>query len=253
MTEELPLCECGCGLRVTKKENRFINRVASFKENKLKPIPELSLCECGCGLYALPRKRFIHGHNSKGDNNPMKNPDTAKKISKNLTGVPYSVDRLIAHRKDRRKEKDPLPNGWEIKTGKMAENKNCGIYLGNIAEHLLSKIYPNVQVMPQGNPGYDFICGKGLKIDVKSSTVIKNRKHAWFFTINKNAIPNYFILIAFDNRENFNILHWWLIPGYILNNKFTVNISESTLSKWSEYEQSISKAITHCNEMRVVQ
>ena len=47
MTELLPFCECGeCGLRVTKKGNRFIN-----------------------------------GHNSRGDNNPSKLPGVGRKIS----------------------------------------------------------------------------------------------------------------------------------------------------------------------------
>lgn len=83
MTEELPLCECGCGLRVTKLGNRFIHghylrgkkfskktiieREKKRKENKSKPIPERKLCKCGCGELAEPRNDYIHGHNMKGD------------------------------------------------------------------------------------------------------------------------------------------------------------------------------------------
>ncbi len=63
MTEELlPFCECGeCGLRVTK-----------------------------------PGNRFITGHNIRGNNNPMKNPDTAKKMSELKTGVPKSPEHCAA-------------------------------------------------------------------------------------------------------------------------------------------------------------
>ena len=32
--------------------------------------PQPQLCECGCEDYAKPGKRFISGHNSKGENNP---------------------------------------------------------------------------------------------------------------------------------------------------------------------------------------
>ena len=55
MTEEelLPFCECGCGERVTKLGNRF-----------------------------------IHGHHIRGENNPMKNPDIAKKMSVATLGIP---------------------------------------------------------------------------------------------------------------------------------------------------------------------
>lgn len=57
----------------------------------------------------------------------------------------------------KQRAKSPLPNGWEILKGPITKNKECSDYLGcYIAERLLSKIYPDVQVMPHGNPGYDF-------------------------------------------------------------------------------------------------
>lgn len=247
---DLSFCQCGCGGLV----NPGYNYIKGHNRCKTpwRPKTEAQLCSCGCGELAKPGNKFIDGHQNRGNNNPMKNPDTAKKISNILTGVSFSIERLAAHRRDRRKEKPPLPNGWETKTGKMATNKDCGAYLGNIAEQLLSTIFPDVQVMPQGNPGYDFICNRGLKIDVKSSTILKDRKHAWVFAIDRNEIPDYFICIAFDNRKNFNILHWWIIPGHVLNDRYNVNISKSTLHKWSQYEQSIDKILVCCNEMKAV-
>lgn len=114
------LCECGCGQRVKKKENRYIHNHHTKgtakpksppqpcecgcgemanpgkkyifghnrkgKPGKKKPKPEPKLCECGCGEYANYGKRFISGHNSKNNNCPSKKPGVGEKISKSLTG-----------------------------------------------------------------------------------------------------------------------------------------------------------------------
>lgn len=73
MTEELSLCECGCGERVSKAGNRFIHSHNSRGENNpnWKPKSEPKLCECGCGGLASPGKRFIWGHGSRGENHSM--------------------------------------------------------------------------------------------------------------------------------------------------------------------------------------
>lgn len=66
MNEELlPLCECGCGLRVTRKGNRFLSGHNRCKM-PWKPKPEPQLCKCGCGELAEPGNRFIHGHGCRG-------------------------------------------------------------------------------------------------------------------------------------------------------------------------------------------
>lgn len=134
----------------------------------------------------------------------------------------------------------------------MTENKTCSMFLGvHIAEQVLSKVFNNVEVMPMNNPGYDFICNHGKKIDVKSSCDQKhNQSHKWSFAIGKNTIPDYFLCIAFDNRESLTPLYLWLIPGHVLNMKTSTRIAESTLSKWSEYELPIDKVITCCDTLR---
>jgi len=135
----------------------------------------------------------------------------------------------------------------------MSENKSCTRYLGcHIAEQVLSKVFKGVQIMPPNNPGYDFICGKGYKIDVKSSCrlIKNNRNDSWLFRINKNKTPNYFLCLAFDNRKNLNPEHIWLIKGLLVNEQVGISISESRLNKWSEYEQPIDKVINCCNIMR---
>ena len=69
MTESLlPFCECECGKRVSKPENKFIRGHNRRGKDHSKPKPEAQLCECGCGEYALPGNRFIFGHGSRKDN-----------------------------------------------------------------------------------------------------------------------------------------------------------------------------------------
>jgi len=105
--------------------------------------------------------------------------------------------------------------------------------------------------MPTGNPGYDFLCSKGYKIDVKSATKSKSR-NGWMFKISKNRIADYFLLLAFDNRENLNPQHLWLIPAVILNDKKNTTIAPSTLEKWSKYEldNKLNDVIACCTTLR---
>lgn len=136
----------------------------------------------------------------------------------------------------------------------MSENKECTSYLGvhitehDIAENILNSIYKNVVRMPYGNPGYDFICDN-YKIDAKSSCILNNR-NSWKFNIKRNIITDYFLCIAFDNREYLNPMHIWLIPGHILNHLVGATISLSTLDKWSEYERNINDVILCCDIMK---
>jgi hypothetical protein len=107
---ELPLCECGCGERVSKVGNRFISghnkgflgktHSQESKEKMLesrettKPIPEPQLCECGCGELAKPSKRFIWGHNRQGKEMPI---GTRKRISEIVNANPYTGGSIVFH------------------------------------------------------------------------------------------------------------------------------------------------------------
>lgn len=99
------------------------------------------------------------------------------------------------------------------KSSPMSENEDCSMYLGaHVAERVLSKIFEDVKRMPINNHGFDFICKKGYKIDVKSAT-LANRPSTyghWSFGINYNDIADYFLLIGFDDRENLEPMHIWL-------------------------------------------
>lgn len=139
---------------------------------------------------------------------------------------------------------------YKSSDGGMENNKLCSQYLGiHIAERILSYIYPNVERMSHNNRGYDFICGKGYKVDVKSVCHIKDINGRWVFPIRKNKIPNFFLCLAFDNREDLNPKHIWLIPGHIINDKTGAGISESTLKRWKQYEQPIDDVMSCCNNL----
>ena len=130
-------------------------------------------------------------------------------------------------------------------------NKDSTVYLGvNVAEKLLSNLFQNkLEIMPYGNRGYDFICGKGLKIDSKCSTLHKDGK--WSFSINKNTTADYFACIAMDDRENLTPIHFWLIPGKDVNTKASISIAPHKIDKWIKYWQPLDKIFTCCTEMKV--
>jgi len=137
--------------------------------------------------------------------------------------------------------------------GGSATNPNCSLYLGVvIAEQILSNVFKNVERTPPNNPGYDFICSKGLKIDVKSSCNLKYHPNNWAFTIKRNQEADYFLCIAFDNRKDLNPQHVWLIPASGVNHLVGASISISTLDKWAEYEltDKLDDVISCCDTMK---
>lgn len=129
-------------------------------------------------------------------------------------------------------------------------NETCSNWLGSRAEAILEHVFEYVKCMPYNNPGFDFICKGGYKIDVKSSC---QRSHgnwspAYTFCISRNKTADYFLCLAFDNRENLNPLHIWLIPGSDINNYTGIGISESTVTKWDKYKiDKIDDIVLYCN------
>lgn len=109
--------------------------------------------------------------------------------------------------------------------------------------------------MPYGNQRFDFICGRGYKIDVKSACRYRQKENwsdQWAFHIDKNTAADYFMCLAFDDREDLNPEHVWFLPASLVNDKIHVSISESTLQKWSRYElhDKLEKIIGCCNTLR---
>jgi hypothetical protein len=171
-------------------------------------------------------------------------------ISKARIGIKFSDGHLVNLKIASLREKQPLKNGWKSKLSDITTNKESATYLGSIAEIILSHIYQDVRVMPRGNHGYDIICNKDFLIDIKSSA-IGDKYGYWTFGITHNLIADYFLCIAFNNREDLNTpAHLWMIPGYVINHLDNAKISKSTIDKWSEYELSLDKLTTCCNSRK---
>ena len=101
----------------------------------------------------------------------------------------------------------------------MSENVDCAHYLGTyIAERkygriILPEIFGNIErEMPYGNPKYDFVVTGNIKIDIKSCCLRKLKGWiGWEPHIRFNNVTDYFVILAFDDRENLNLIHVWLI------------------------------------------
>ena len=135
----------------------------------------------------------------------------------------------------------------------MSENKECSSFLGVfVAERVLSHVFRDVEVMPYGNKGFDFICNNGKKIDVKSACIRRSSSGTlrWAFSIKRNKIADYFLCLAFDSREDLNPLHAWLLPGEKLNRFIGTSIHPSTINKWDDYKLDINKVVSCCNSMK---
>lgn len=169
--------------------------------------------------------------------------DTHKDEIKRNNKIYYEANREKINAANRKR--------WYINGGKpMCINKSCPVFLGvHIAEQILSKAFKDVETMPYGNTGFDFICNKGKKIDVKSACVSKHGLHkgSWSFGIRKNQTADFFLCLAFDNRDDLTPLHMWLIPSKKINYLTCAGISKSTILKWDEYKLNIN-AVTNCCE-----
>lgn len=276
----MTLCGCGCGQEV-KQGRAFISGHNNCK-TPWTPIPEPTLCECGCGEYATPGRQFIRGHYTRL-HNPMKNPEIAKKTRKVLDASPIcklcgEVLTDVNWRPSDKTKRNCICKTCENERDKqiyidhhdkklewmrlrrrangglsMAENKECASYLGiHITENVVYHIFKNITRMPYNNPGYDFICGIGYLIDSKSSCMYirPGKSPIWNFRINRNKIADYFVLVAFDNRDDLELKHVWMIPGNIINNNVSVSISTTTIDKWNKYSIDMGKALACCDAMK---
>lgn len=132
----------------------------------------------------------------------------------------------------------------------LGENKDSSKYLGEvIAERLLPAYFKDVKRMPQNNPGYDFICANGYKIDVKSSCrAFAAGYNRWVFNIRHNLVADYFLCIAFDNRTSLTPVHVWLIPKDLSGGKLmqTIQDTPTGILMWKKYEKPIDQALECC-------
>lgn len=135
----------------------------------------------------------------------------------------------------------------------MSENRKCSSFLGvHVAERVLSHIFKNVQKMPYGNPGFDFRCSRDYLVDVKASCRRHHKTGAdnWIFQVKKNQTADYFLCLAFDNRDSLNPEHIWLIPAAEINDRIGIGISETRTDKWDKYALDIDRVSVCCNILR---
>lgn len=138
----------------------------------------------------------------------------------------------------------------------MYKNKLCSNYLGIVAaERLVKHLFNDVEMMPYGFPGYDLICNKGKKIDVKASTThIGQNKNStvnrWNFNIKHNKDCDFFLLMAFDNVIDCNPLNAWMVPGEEINENSGISISSTTIHKWDKWKMDMNDAQTCCDLMK---
>lgn len=147
------------------------------------------------------------------------------------------------------------------KQSPMAENRTCASFLGVVvAESVLVNVFNDVVKMPYGNPGYDFICNRGKKIDVKSACLTKSGQ-GWGFNITHNTIADYFLLLAFDNRDDLTPMHIWLISATAIvrgkrvceyDSIMHISKSNRCVSQFAQYAQvdTLRDVVNCCDKMK---
>ena len=134
----------------------------------------------------------------------------------------------------------------------MEENKECAHHLGTvIAERqygrmIIPEIFGGIErEMPYGNPKYDFIATNGIKIDVKSCCIRENKGwYGWEPHVRFNEVTDHFLILAFDNREDLNLVHVWLIGRneiireceFHLRDSIKITDKSKSLQEFQRYE-----------------
>ena len=231
----------------------------------------MTLCECGCGqettVYRGKSRRFIIGHNPI--NRILNSVHVCRVCGVKLDDSNWypsfmkrnaCICKMCATRTSMewRKNNPERHHEIDVKSKRarginaMNEDRYCSAFLGiHVTEEVLCRVFKNVERMPTNTPGYDFVCSSGYLVDSKSSCMMKNGGiPKWHFHINNNTIADYFILLAFDNRESLTPLYLWMIPGHILNHLTTTSISKSTIDKWDKYRLDINKVVRCCDTIR---
>lgn len=105
---------------------------------------------------------------------------------------------------------------YTYKTGKNLPrevNDDCSLWFGEfISQNYVMKTFEDSIKIPSNNPGFDWICKKGQKIDHKGACLkyYPWQSPHWSFHIRHNKISDYFILSAWDDKDNLNPLHVWM-------------------------------------------
>lgn len=142
----------------------------------------------------------------------------------------------------------------------MSENENCSYYFGiEIAEKYISALFDNPIRMSVNNPGFDWICKKGKRIQNKARCLEYhiNRWIGWNFPIKYNNNTDYFIFSGWNNREDLEPMYMWLIhkDDIIRGRKlwrrdsFSITNKPEYLAELKKYEitDKLEKLKEYCN------
>ena len=109
------------------------------------------------------------------------------------------------------KDRNEKVREWKHKTGRCLPkefNEDCSIHFGDFTENLMIQTFEDPIKMRHGNPGFDWICKEGYKIDNKGACLVYRECTSYFeFPIRCNNIADVFILSCWDNRDSLNPLN----------------------------------------------
>jgi len=128
-----------------------------------------------------------------------------------------------------------------------SENEDCNTYFGiYIAENYVMKTFEDPIKAPPNNPGFDWLCKNGKKIEHKAACLIfdKYGNSKFHFPIEYNNIADYFILSGWNNREDLEPMYIWMyykddiVRGrkFWRRDSFPITNKPKYLEKLKEYE-----------------
>lgn len=196
--------------------------------------------------YRAKNRDFLRLQDKKWRDN---NKELKRKMDKEY--YKNNQDKIKAYRQRKQKE---LHDKGIVCPISEAKDRDPALWLGvYVAEPLLTAYFGNANKMPITNPGFDYVCSRGYKIDVKSSIISRLDKHGkggrWKFQ-GINDIADYFFCIGFDNRDDLNVIKVWLFPKSVVSGIRTITISLSKLKKFEQYELNSESARILCENRK---
>jgi hypothetical protein len=94
--------------------------------------------------------------------------------------------------------------------GLAIDDKDSPTFFGKFTENLMIQTFENVITVRHNNPGFDWICKNGDKIENKSAC-LKDGNSRWTFNVKYNKIADWFIFSAWDNRDSLTPLYVWIL------------------------------------------
>ena len=186
-------------------------------------------------------------------NGIMKNPtDIERKVyektaenagCKNTKGYLDKCARDLGFKDNAERQREQSYN-----TGKSLPKEfreDCPVYFGDFTESLMIQTFEGAVRMRHNNPGFDWICKRGDKIDNKGRCLIYNNKSPnWIFNIRYNNIADWFILSAWDSRDSLTPLHVWafhkddIVGGkkFWRRDSFSITNTPKGLKEFEKYE-----------------